>query len=1001
MGTVYTIPPGVPFLPTLARGVLERVSGASGDPLALASATLLLPTRRSVRAAREVFLTVSDSSALLLPSIRPLGDVDEEGLIIDGLVGGPAGDDLALPPALPNLERELVLTRLILEWGKHDGGAHTPNTPGQAAALAGELASFLDLLETEGVETGALTSLVPEAFAVHWQVTLDFLTILSEVWPKYLKDSGYAGFAARRDGLICALIAKLESEPLEGPIIAAGSTGSIPATADLLSCIAGLDQGAVVLPGLDLHMAEDVWALVGPDHPQYGMKQLIGHMGCTREEVRMWPGAEAGVTNHARVHLIREALRPAEATDGWPEALESLDPDLDAALEGLKIIEASGPQGEAGAIGLILREVLETPGRTGALVTPDRGLARRVCAVLRRWGVDIDDSAGVPLSQSPPGAFMRLMLRFVAEDWAPIPLLELLKHPLAAVGVAPARLRALARLLEVHVLRGPRPAPGPEGLMEAIDAVELEADVRLSLRVLVEGLSEAAAPLEEVMSGGGADLGLAAMVGAHVVAAEALAADGTLSGAERLWAGEAGEGLALFVGELLAGGDDLLRLRGSDYPALFDILLSRRVVRPRQGRHPRLFIWGPLEARLQFADVMVLGGLNEGTWPAEAGIDPWLSRPMRQVLGLPSPERRLGLSAHDFVQGAAVSCVYLTRSRKVDGTPAVPARWLLRLQTVLKAAERAALIDETDRWAYWYGELDTPQVKPQAISAPKPCPPVNQRPRQLSVTQIEHWIRDPYTIFARHILKLRPFDVLDADPGAAERGIIVHDIFHEFVNACPDALPDNALERLMEIGREAFASLDDRPGLTAFWWPRFERMAEWFIHEFESEHRLRASPFSAEERGSFIFDSIGGPFELTARADRIDRIGDGFAIYDYKTGGVPSDKQMRAGLAPQLPLEAVIAAKGGFNGVDGPIIELAHVWLSGGLDGGAFMPTSDDPSELAQAAEVRLKELVAEFDDASRAYPALRRPMFSYRYGDYDHLARVKEWAVGADGEDA
>src|SRR5690606_20009946 len=135
---------------------------------------------------------------------------------------------------------------------------------------------------------------------------------------------------------------------------------------------------------------------------------------------------------------------------------------------------------------------------------------------------------------------------------------------------------------------------------------------------------------------------------------------------------------ANFIRELIESAPAFGELLPESYSYFFDELLSARVVRPRFGLHPRLFIWGPLEARLQHADRMILGGLNEGTWPGEANIDPWVNRPMRAAMGLEPPERRIGLSAHDFAEGASAEEAVLSRALKVEGAPAVASRWWLR-----------------------------------------------------------------------------------------------------------------------------------------------------------------------------------------------------------------------------------------------------------------------------------------------------------------------------------
>jgi ATP-dependent helicase/nuclease subunit B len=427
---------------------------------------------------------------------------------------------------------------------------------------------------------------------------------------------------------------------------------------------------------------------------------------------------------------------------------------------------------------------------------------------------------------------------------------------------------------------------------------------------------------------------------------------------------------------------------------MLDALMAGQVVRPRFGRHPRLNIWGPLEARLQSADLVVLGGLNEGGWPADPAPDPWMSRPMRESFGLPLPERRIGLAAHDFAQLICAREVVLTRAQKTEGTPTVPSRWLLRLETVLAGC---GLIDAFRPDARWLGLqqglIAADEHRP--IDPPAPCPPVSARPRRLSVTRIETWVRDPYAVYARDILRLRPLDPLEADPGAAERGTIIHEALDRFLRAYPDALPDDALERLSAIGAEAFGATLARPAVRAFWWPRFERIARWFLSR-EAERRAMVAATATEISGRLEIDGPAGPFVLTATADRIDRLaGGGLVIIDYKTGAAPSDKQVWAGYAPQLPLEAAMAHRGGFDGIAaGPVEELAHWRLTGGNPPGEVRAIGGDLSELAAEAHDGLVKLIAAFDAAETPYYVIPNPARIPRFNDYEHLERLGEWPV-------
>lgn len=978
---VYTIAAGVPFLDALAAGIFDRFGSS---PETLTRVAILLPTRRACRALSEAFLRLSNGKPMLLPRMTPLGDIDEDELAF-GLEEGLAEHAaLDIPPAISGLKRQLLLARLVM--AREDA----ETTPEQAARLGQELGRLLDQVQTERLSFDGLETLVTEQdLSRHWQRTLDFLTIITEHWPAILAEQGVLDPAERRNRLLEKQVEQWRANPPVTPVFAAGSTGSIPATADLLKVVAHLPEGALVLPGLARETDDDVWQVLGPSHPQFGLKNLLEHVGVDRKAVADWPSSIVPLSPPARTRFLNQALIPAQVTDHWRNR-----PAAEAdALNHVSLIEADGERAEAGLIALKLREVLETEGKTAALVTPDRMLARRVSAELARWQIDIDDSAGLPLADTPGGTFLRLVAHVAADHLAPIGLLSLLKHPLAAGGLPPAKFRKLVRRLEMALLRGPRPAEGVEGLKTALkETREKNTD---GLKQLLEILKQAfedtlptvAAPLKDHLA-------------AHVRLAETLAANEKSDGVTRLWAGEDGEALAGFIAELNEASDILDTVSPRDYPALFDALLTPRVHRPRYGRHPRLHIWGLLEARLQQADVMILGGLNEASWPPEAPASPWMSRPMMAAFGLAPPERRLGLTAHDFTQAAAGREVYLSRAVRSGGSPTVPSRWLLRLQTLLKdtALEKALFPDRSLNALF--DALDRP-ARYKEPTEPLPTPPLASRPRQMSVSQIETWIRDPYAIYARHILGLKVLDPLDADPGAADRGTVIHEVLDRFVKKWPADLPDNAYEDLIDLGAAVFDEQMTHPAVRAFWWPRFERIAEWFI---ENERLNRAQgrlPLKTETSGRYVFNAPGGDFELRARADRIDRNAEGgLVLIDYKTGSVPTHKQMVSGLTPQLTLEAAMAAGGGFNDVkNADVTDLVYMKLSGGREPGRETGVSKDVDTLAADAIQGLKDRVAQFDDEKTPYLSRPVPMFARRFGDYDHLARVKEWmAVDDEG---
>lgn len=950
---VYTIPAGSAFVDALAAGLLAR---HGDDPLSLARLTLLLPTRRAARAMRDGFLSASHGKPLLLPRFGALGDVDEDQELAAG--GAEASLAETLPPAIPSLRRRLLLTQLV---EKHAGVS-----PAAATQLAAELARLLDQLHTEEVPLSALADLVPADLAAHWQVIVNFLKMLEQPWDDILDIEGAIDPAARRVAALHDLARRWTETPPPHPVIAAGSTGSQPATAALLATIARLPDGAVVLPGLDQDLDDASWRQLGPEHPQFGLKQLLDRLEIDRADVTPWPGTtpEAG----PRAILLREALRPAETTEAWAD-LPRLAPDT---LDGLARVDCPDPQAEAGAIALLMRKALADGVGRCALVTPDRALARRVTAALARWDIDVDDSAGRPLKQTAPGALLCLVAEMIAAEAAPVPLLAVLNHPLVQAGRTPEVFGPAVRKLEKDRLRGPRPAAGFDALKHDNPAVAL----------LVAELGEATAPLAGMMQGRHL---LTDLIAAHVALAEWLSRDA--DGRVRLWDGEAGEQAAEFVASLRQSAVALPPQPGHEYAGLFAMLIADEVIRPRAGAGGPLAIWGPLEARLQHADLLILGGLNEDTWPTTGRHDPWLSRPMRARLGLPTPERRIGQQAHDFAQLASAANVVLTRAQKVDGAPTVASRWLLRMDQLLRASDLAWDRQLPADLLDWHLRLSQPETV-EPVKPPEPRPPVAARPTRLSVTRIETWLRNPYAIFASEILRLKPLDPLDQDPGAAERGTAVHDALAKFVAAHPDALPEDAMDELRRLGEIAFDDLLERPGFKAFWWPWFERAMARFL-TLEAERRAAFRPLATEVKGSL---DVAG-FELAAKADRIDGNDDAVELIDYKTGSVPSNKDIAAGLSPQLPLEVAIARAGGFANVPAAREVSAANW--------PIQPRADrlrplkDVEQLADEALDGLRALVKEFAKPDTPYLACPRPDAAPSYNDYDLLARQPEWSAG------
>ena len=1004
---VFNIPASAPFLPALIdalrAGKLVPGFPASQEPLELARATLYLPTRRACRLAREVFLDRLDTEAAILPRIVALGDLDEDEIAFaEAATAELAEAALALPEALSGLARSMPLAALILRWAQtiapREGGEAplVANNPATALALAQDLARLMDDMTTRQVSWERLDELVPDEFDKYWELTLDFLKFIRAQWPAILAEKGRIEPAERRDRLIAAEVARLDKT--SGPVIAAGSTGSIPATADLLAKIATLPQGALVLPGLDTDLDDATWATISEDaershgHPQFAMAAFLKRLGLARADVK----ALAPTAPHGRERIVSEALRPAATSELWKDRLAdaAFNRHADTAMQNIAAIEAGNAEEEALAIAVALRETLEDAGKTAALVTPDVALGRRVMAALARWNVAVDDSRGVSLADMPEGIFARLAAQTALAGVAPVPLLALLKHSCAkfdAAGVA---------TLERAILRGPRPKHGSAGLQQALTALRGEianhragaetslhrSDPRLALSeaelaaaaAVLAQLATALRPLESLPRGAQS---IAALAARHAEVIEAL--------------GAMTPELHARFEEIQASG--ALDVPPAEYAELFHAaIVDKKFYSPANGARVRIF--GTIESRLQSVDRLVLGGLVEGVWPPETRGDPWLSRPMRHTLGLDLPERRIGLSAHDFAQALGAPEVILSRAAKLAGSPTVASRFVQRLAAVAGQERWDAAIERGTRYTVLARLLDEPG-EPAPTTRPAPKPPFKARPRRLSVTEIEDLLRDPYTIYARHVLKLMPLDDIDAPPGAAERGTFIHDAIAAFGKAYPGALPADPARAMTDIGRELFKPLSAYPEASAFWWPRFQRIAQWFAG-FEAGRRGKLKKLDVEIGGQISIPFGGESFTLTVRADRIECLSNGrYAILDYKTGAPPTEPQVRTGLSPQLTLEAAILRNGGFTDIPpgASVEELLYVRLRGGAEVGEELPIAfkqGTPDQHADHALAELTKLLVAFADPDKPYFSLLHPMWKNRYGTYDHLARVQEWSL-------
>ena len=979
----FSIPAHRPFVEDLARGLLEAL--APLGPEALPAATVLTPTRRGARALADAFVAAGGGKALLLPQIRPLGDLDEGEPPFE-----PGELSLDLPPAVSSRRRRFELARLVAD------NSHLLSfqpQAGQALEMAKALSEFLDSCQIEEVITdnGRLDGLAEGDLAQHWQVSARFLKAVLTAWPKRLDEMGLIDVSDRRVRLLNALSDQWEETPPQGVLVAAGSTGTAPATARLLRVIANLPQGAVVLPGLDDGLADDAWEQIegvqGEQHPQGAMKRLLDGAKATRADVRPW-WPEADSRGRWRRRLINEALRPAQATADWLAQIDrlraeapGLDP-IEEGLRGLSLVNARTEEEAAVACALLLREALETPGLTAAMVTPDQELARRVNARLVRWGVIPDSSAGAPLAASPAAILAQHVAGLAVDPLDSVRLLAVAKHPLLRADAT------AARDLELKGLRG----PAPRDAAQLLDKLETYPDAKALIERVLAAARQVAKPYAADPKAGQPAAAARALVEALEVLADP----------SDLWAGSAGESLASLLSSLITDGVVLPPASAIGFADLFDRMVNEETLRTGGATHPRLRIFGAIEARMVRADRLILAGLEEGIWPRGAPIDPFLSRPMRAKLNLPPPERRIGLTAHDFAQAACAPDVILVHSERRGGAPAVESRWLWRLKTLARGAG-LRLTERADVLA-WARDLDAPGPY-DPIKRPAPTPPIEDRPRKMAVTRVEALTRDPYAVWARDILKLYPLDRPDEPVEARARGTAIHAAFETFAERHPGPVPENAAEIFAGLYLSELIAAGMPPAALARERALAREAALW-VADLETRRRAGAEWIVVEAAGSLTFDIGGRPFTVTAKADRIEPTADGLAhILDYKTGAAPSKKQVETGFSPQLTLTAAILREGGFPDI-GPREpgDLTYLRVTGRKPAGVEevrAAAGVDSQEAAIKALQGLRELVERYDNPKQPYLSRVAPQCVHDHaGDYGHLARVFEWSTsGDDGE--
>ena len=991
--TIFSIPVPRAFADALVAGLVDRhADGALG----LAEGLILLPSNRARSAVQAAFVRVG-GAGLLMPRLAVIGDADLDESV--ALALDPIDESDAIPPAIDALKRRLMLAGLI---EKHNVPGEHAIVGAAAFQLAEGLGRVIDQLHYEEVAPARLADIESALgdLAGHWQASWRRLSLLVDAWPAMLGATGHIDRADRRNRLLGRVSKGWRVAPPARFVVAAGVTTAAPAIARLLRTVADLDTGMVVLPGLDLGMADEEWDALGPvkadpdkpgerpleTHPQYHLKLLLGRMGVSRDEVMEWPAASPFDGPDARASFTSLLFAPAAYTARWQRA-----GDLASGIAGVSAAVFADDGQEAQGIALMMRHALETGERTTALVTPDRALATRVAAALARWDIAVDDSAGQPLGQTPPGALLLALAEFAAA-FDPVRLVGLLGHPLVRAGAARRGWLDQVRRLDL-VLRGPGLVPGWGGVTARI--AERAADPKgrcyAEAQAIGEWWGDVAAGLGVVM----APFAAGVPAPPSVLLGALQAALGWLAG-EGVWTGHAGRALSeLFDRWALAKGDGPALALPADFPAMLADLLSGESVRPPYGGHPRLFIWGLLEARLQRADLMILGGLDEGRWPQQQSPDPWLAPGIRRMLGLAAPERQQGAAAHDFAGAFAAREVVVTRAQRSGGDPAVASRFWLRLAALAGELPEARVGGESV--TALAAALDVPPGTSAPAEKPCPAPPLTARPTAISVTGVDQLARDPFAFYAAKILRLSELDPLSSGPDAKWFGIRVHKFLQDWQAA---GLTETAFDAEL-------AALRSDPALDslarAFWLPRIEPSLRWAAERIWASRDERW-PVAGEVRGELVVDGI----RLHGTADRVDQTADGtLAIVDYKTGAAPSAKSTGDGLNSQLGLLGLLAQEAGLGDLAPETVDAFEYWelrrdRKKGVDGAVKAIRGQKPNPPTAAAVVeRAQEVLA---DLMAHYLRGQEPFVpgeaGKRYADFDQLMRRDEWFGRGDTDD-
>lgn len=926
----------------------------------LASVLFLVPNRRACQSLIDAFIRKQGLKPTILPQIVPITEIDDEELFFNNFDLEKDSENEAIP--IGKEERLFIFTKLIMSKPSDFGIKQI--SLAQAFNLAMELANLIDIVNNYDLSFSNLQNLVPEKYATHWQETLELLKIITEFWPQILKDRNAIDSSDYKRQLLFRQADIWKKQNSDKIIVAAGITASFPAIVYMLKTIINLKNGELYFAGIDYFADNNYWDNISESHPQFELKELLRLLDLKRSEITNL----YDIKTPDREKFISEIMRPACVSYEWRNLDNKID--LPSAINGLELLETKTQRDEAIAIALKMREILNIPEKTIALVTYDRNLARRVASELSRFDIKIDDSAGIPLSLTSIGVFLRLIAEASYNIESNTYIASLLKNPYSLFGEDASDFRKKAYSYEVSIRKTYKSDNNDNEILDFI------SNVKNILKPFSDILHSEEIDFNETFI-------------KHIELAETIASSSNNEGKYLLWKGDIGKSATSFITKILESSKVLGKINGKDYISFLCELMSTQSVRSSFGTHSRLKILGPIEARLNHFDYIILGEMNEGIWPKSDKADMWMSRPMKIDFGLPLPEKNIGILASDLCSFLGCKNVIITRAERIDGTPMKKSRWLLRIETVLNALSLDIKDITNSNLSSFASFIDRSDcIVP--IKPPAPCPPLNIRPRKLSASAVDLLISDPYSVFAKYILKLYPLKDLDVTIDQRDYGNVIHAIIEEFNNLYPAQLPDDAYNKLIDLGKKHFAKNNIEREIETFWFPKFEKTISWMLKQ-ENTYRENVKKIYNETSGEVCYDTPNGNFIFTAKADRIDYLKNGFInIIDYKTGTIPTKKQVDNGFALQLTLEGLIAKKGKFEGFSNNKVSKLIYWQLGKK----HLEIDTNESDILDKTEQYLLKLISMFDFETTPYLSRPNPKYIPKNKDYEHLARVKEWSV-------